>query len=92
MEGAKGGEQPRAKRGDAAEAAFPSRAELIQQAIAAAKAAIRDGCSPASARHAHDVAISVQRQLAARALLARARARRGAAADGAATATAAASA
>ena len=79
-----GGEQPVAERGDEAAAAFPSRRELIQQAITAAKAAVRDGCSAASARHAHDVAVSVQRQLAARALLARARARRGAAADGAA--------
>jgi hypothetical protein len=64
---------------------FLTIAEIKRQALAAANRAIdRDG-SPISARHAREVAVYLQRQLAARRLVQSAKARR-AAADAAANA------
>ena len=57
--------------GREAEAASRSRAALLQQAINAANAAVSSGGSAASVKHALDVAISVKKQLPARARIRR---------------------
>jgi hypothetical protein len=67
---------------------FLTIAEIKSQALAAANRALDRGGSPSSARHAREVAVYLQRQLAARRLVQRAQARRAAAAAAADAATA----